>query len=179
MPDSVRNPSSNRTLLGAQLWTALRKVRSSALATGVRRGRSAGQAVTEFALVLPLLLCLVGAGTDFAGAYQQLIKLQTATRDAAEYVATKDLTSVQAAIDAQAVVCAEFGHASNCSDPSVTVTSWGWSTVVTGATVAHPIATATVTASTSFRTLFPYPYLTNTGTMTLSKVSTYSVIQGR
>jgi len=106
MPGRVRNPTSNKTLLDAELWTVLRKVLSVALGNGVRYRRSAGQAITEFALVLPLILCLVGAGTDFARAYQQLIKLQPATRDAAEYVATKDLTSVQAAIDAQAVVCA-------------------------------------------------------------------------
>jgi Flp pilus assembly protein TadG len=179
MPRRVRNPTSNKTLLGAELWTVLRKVLSVALGNGVRYRRSAGQAITEFALVLPLILCLVGAGTDFARAYQQLIKLQTATRDAAEYIATNDKTAGAAATDAKAVVCAEFGQASNCSDPSVTVTSFSLSTIATGATVTHPIATVTITASTSFRTLFPYPYLTNTGAMTLSKVSTYSVIQGR
>jgi Flp pilus assembly protein TadG len=157
----------------------LRNVRSVVLGGGIRRGKSRGQAITEFALVLPLLLCLVGAGTDFAGAYQQLIKLQTATRDAAEYAATNDTTAGAAATHAQAVVCGEFGHASNCSDPSVTVTSFVWSTTATGATATHPIATVTISASTSFRTLFPYPYLTNTGVMTLTKVSTYSIIQGR
>jgi Flp pilus assembly protein TadG len=178
MRDHVRNPSSNRTLLGAQLRAALRKVRSARLGNGIRHGRSTGQAITEFALVLPLLLCLVGAGTDFARGYQQLIKLQTATRDAAEYAATNDTTLVQAALDAQKVVCAEFGLAATCTDPSVSVSSWSWSTAAPGS-VLHPIARLKVTASTSFHTLFPYPYLTNTGAMTLSKDSTYAVIQGR
>lgn len=178
MADRVQNPASNRTILLADLWAALSKVRFLTLGNAVVHGRSAGQAITEFALVLPLMLCLVGAGTDFAGAYQQLIKLQTASRDAAEYVATNDTTAAQAATDAQKVVCAEFGHAPNCTDPSVTVSNWSLLTTAPGS-VLHPIAKVTVTASTSFRTLFPYPYLTNTSAMTLSKVSTYAVIQNR
>lgn len=179
MPDRVRDPSSTQAIPCPDIWVALKERVCAALEKGARFRGSSGQAITEFALILPLVLCLVGAGTDFAGAYQQLIKLQTATRDAAEYIATKDTTALAAAADAKALVCAEFGKAATCSDPTVTVTSFSWSAIVAGATAAHPIATVTITASTSFHTLFPYPYLTNSGAMTLSKVSTYSVIQGR
>jgi Flp pilus assembly protein TadG len=51
-------------------------------------GKSKGQSVVEFALVLPVLLTMVGATLDLARVYALWVKLEAATRDAAQYVAT-------------------------------------------------------------------------------------------
>jgi len=52
------------------------------------RTRSLGQSVVEFALVLPVALTIVGATLDLARVYSVWSQLETATRDAAQYVAS-------------------------------------------------------------------------------------------
>ena len=52
------------------------------------RTRSLGQSVVEFALVLPVALTLVGTTLDRARVYAVWSQLETATRDAAQYVAS-------------------------------------------------------------------------------------------
>src|SRR6266568_6859118 len=95
-----------------------------AATTPIRQIRSRGQTLTEFALIAPLMLGLLGAGTDLARLYGVWVNLEAATRDAAEYVATNDTTSSGAATDAQKVVCTELGRAATCTDPTVSVTSF-------------------------------------------------------
>ena len=50
-----------------------------------RRGR--GQSLAEFALILPVMLAIMGMGVDFARLFFAWIDLESATRDAAQYVA--------------------------------------------------------------------------------------------
>lgn len=137
-----------------------------------------GQSLVEFALVVPVMLGLFGGAIDLARLYHTWISLEASTRDAAEYAATNDTTYGAAATDAQKVVCSEFGQSATCSDPSVSVTSFSLSTTQAGASTSHPIATATIATSTSFRTLFPYPFLSQQ-TLTLSSTRSFSIVQGR
>jgi Flp pilus assembly protein TadG len=48
----------------------------------------AGQSLVEFALIVPVLLTLVGAALDLSRVYATWLKLESAARDAAQYVAT-------------------------------------------------------------------------------------------
>jgi Flp pilus assembly protein TadG len=142
------------------------------------------------AMILPILLGLAGGATDLARAYQAWLTVESATRNAVEYVATKscgsDSTCVTntAVADAKKVICAEAqsapGYTSGspyCTSPAVTATVSASSTA-TGATATNPIVTAQVTTNLQFRTLVPWPFLPN-NTITLSSNRTYSVIYGR
>ena len=151
--------------------------------------RKRGQSLVEFALILPILLTMVGAAIDLARLYQGWITLEGATRDAAEYAATKDATSSSALTDAKTIICtqtaalpgfaAPAGQPTNCTSPAVSVPSFAVSTTATGASTTYPIATVTVTATLPFRTFFGYPLLTQGGAWTLSSTQSYSIIQGR
>jgi Flp pilus assembly protein TadG len=146
---------------------------------------SGGQSVVEFAVLLPVIFTLFGAAVDIARVYQAWITLESATRDAAEYVATNDTTTSAAQADAKARVCAQMvnisgfaGTASDCSQPNVSV-ALTVSTTQAGASPKYPIGTATVTATFPFRTFFNYPLFTQNGTLTISSAQTFSIIQGR
>jgi Flp pilus assembly protein TadG len=151
--------------------------------------RKRGQSLVEFALILPILLTLVGAAVDVARLYQGWITLEGATRDAAEYAATKDSTSTAALTDAKSIICtqtaalpgfsAPAGTPTACTSPAVTVPSFSVSTTATGASTLYPIATVTVRATLPFRTFFGYPLFTQNGAWTLTSTQTYSIIQGR
>lgn len=151
--------------------------------------RKRGQSLVEFAIILPILLTMVGAAIDIARLYQGWITLEGAARDAAEYAATFDSTSTAATSDAKRIICtqtaalpgfaAPSGNPTACTSPAITVTSFSVSTTATGASVAHPIATVTVSATLPFRTFFGYPLFTQGGAWTLSSNQTYSIIQGR
>jgi Flp pilus assembly protein TadG len=151
--------------------------------------RSRGQSLVEFALILPILLTMVGAAVDIARLYQGWITLEGATRDAAEYAATFDSTATTATTDAKRIICtqtaslsgfvAPAGNPTACTTPAVSVSSFSVSTTATGASVAHPIATVTITATLPFRTFFGYPLFTQNGAWTLTSNQTYAIIQGR
>lgn len=156
-----------------------------------RRRRLSGQALVEFALVLPILLTLFGAATDMARVYGAWVTLQGATRDAAEQVAGDGTitTSAGALARAKQIVCTETqglagfvapaGNPTACTSPTVAVL---WSTpsaTAPGGTSVNPIGSATVTVTFPFRTLFGYPLLTNAGAWTISSSQTYSIAQGR
>jgi Flp pilus assembly protein TadG len=151
--------------------------------------RKRGQSLVEFALILPILLTMVGAAVDVARLYQGWITLEGATRDAAEYAATKDTTSTAALTDAKSIICtqtatlpgfaAPAGTPTACTSPQVMVTSYSLSTTATGASTLYPIATVTVRATLPFRTFFGYPLFTQNGAWTLTSTQTYSIIQGR
>ncbi len=156
------------------------------------RRTSRGQALTEVALILPVMFTLFGAAIDFARLYNSWINLESATRDAAEYVATcvngSALlircdgvgASTTALAQAKRVVCTELGKAATCTDPAVTVPTYTQDpNFAAGGSVNSPVTTVAVRASTTFRTIFPYPLLTNNGQRTLIAVRQYTIIQGR
>ncbi|HEX8939226.1 MAG TPA: TadE/TadG family type IV pilus assembly protein [Candidatus Limnocylindrales bacterium] len=152
------------------------------------RGRTVGQSLVEFAVILPLFLTLFGAAIDVARVFQAWNVLQSATRDAAEYAATNDTTVGAATTDAATVVCTETkgvpGYISQagspgCSSPTVTVSAFSVSTTAPGASTKYPIGSATVTTTLPFRTLFPYPLFTQGGAWTLTSTQSYSIVQGR
>jgi Flp pilus assembly protein TadG len=142
------------------------------------------------ALILPFLLAFAGGATDLARAYQAWLTIESASRNAAEYVATTSADATAALTDARHVVCQEsqtapgFSQGSppdailNCTQPVVTVPSFAISTAQTGATVANPIATAHVRVTLPFNTLFPYPFVPHDG-WTLTADATYAVVRGR
>jgi Flp pilus assembly protein TadG len=148
--------------------------------------RSRGQSLTEFALLLPVMLALVGAMLDVARAYQASIALNAATRDAAEYTATNSDSAANALSQARRVVCLQAaglpGHVpggtpDTCSAPDVTVVSFSRSTTVPGSTTKHPLATVTVRTELPFDTLFDYPFVG--GDWTLGTDQTFSIVQNR
>jgi Flp pilus assembly protein TadG len=137
-----------------------------------------GQSIAEFAVIAPLMIGLFGAGVDFARMYNQWVNLESATRDAAEYAATKTTSQAAALTQAKRIVCAAFGLASTCTDPSVTVT-FSSSTTAAGASAKNPLATVVVTVSTTFHTLYPYPFVTNHGTLTFGSSRSYAILQNK
>jgi Flp pilus assembly protein TadG len=148
---------------------------------GRHRSRSRGQSLVEFALIVPILLTLLGETLDFARVYEVRVKLEAATRDAAEYAAT-DMTATSAALvltRARKVVCAAFGEPATCTSPSVTVVTYTSSTIAPGATTQYPLATVKLTSTIVFHTLLPYPFVTVDGATTLSATNQYAVLRGR
>jgi Flp pilus assembly protein TadG len=143
------------------------------------RRKTRGQALVEFAIILPILLTLFGAAVDIARVYQAWNVLESATRNAAEYAATNDTTSAAALSDAGRIVCAETGNPVGCSSPTVAISSFTRSTTAAGASPTYPIATVTVSTTLAFRTFFAYPVFTQGGAWMLSSSQTYSIVQGR
>lgn len=148
---------------------------------------SRGQALAEFALILPLLLGIVGGGIDFARVFQGAMTLQTAARNAAESAAFSATNLAQAESQAREVVCTESqdlpgfvpgpgGVVATCTSPSVTVT-WTSSTAPPG-NIKFPLVTASVTTSLDFELLVPWPMLPN-GAWTLGTTQSFSIMQGR
>ena len=142
------------------------------------------------ALIVPFLLAFAGGATDLARAYQGWLTIQSAARNAAEYVATNSADATAAATDARQVVCQESqtvpgftpgsgpNAISNCTAPATTVPSFALSTSQTGASVANPIATVHIRVQLPFTTLFPYPFVPSGG-WTLAADATYAVVRGR
>src|SRR5439155_21635857 len=75
--------------------------------TAHRRASLKGQSLVEMALILPVLLAVAGGATDLSRAYAAWTSLESATRNAAEYVATNSPDAATAITDAKRVVCAE------------------------------------------------------------------------
>ena len=144
------------------------------------------------ALILPFLLAFAGGATDFARAYQAWMTIESATRNAAEYIATNSADATTALADAKQNVCLETqnvpgfqkgpGSGINaikaCTSPVTTVPSFVISTTQTGASGSNPIATAHVRVTLPFNTLFPYPFVPHGGWI-LNSDSTYAVVRGR
>jgi Flp pilus assembly protein TadG len=153
-----------------------------------KRASLKGQSLVEMALILPVLLAVAGGATDLSRAYAAWTSLESATRNAAEYVATNSPDAATAITDAKRVVCAETqglpGYVTGspyCTSPSVTVT---WSScdnsggTCPGGTVQNPIRTARVVTSLQFQTLVPWPLIPRTG-FNLSADRRYSIAFGR
>jgi Flp pilus assembly protein TadG len=142
------------------------------------------------ALILPFLLAFAGGATDLARAYQAWLTIESASRNAAEFVATTSPDAATALTDARHVACQEsqpapgFTQGSppnaiiNCTAPTVTVPSFVISTSQTGASVSNPIATAQVRVTLLFNTIVPWPFVPHDG-WTLTGDATYSVVRGR
>lgn len=154
-----------------------------------KRG-SRGQSLVEFGLILPVLLTLFGGAIDVARVYQAWNALEGATRDAAEYAATKSASSSAALSAAQSVICTETksvpgfvapaGNPTNCSTPAVTIVTYSQdTTAASGASASYPIVTVTVRATLPFRTLFAYPLFTQNGAWTLTATETFKIQQNR
>jgi len=125
-----------------------------------------GQSLVELALILPFLLAFAGGATDLARAYQAWLTIDSAVRNAAEYVASNSANATVALTDAKRVVCLESMDApgftagtvtpvnENCTTPAVTLVTFSVVTVAAG----DPMGTAHVHAALPFDTLFPYPF---------------------
>ena len=148
-----------------------------------------GQALVEFAILLPLLAALAGGAIDFARVYQASMALQSATRNGAESAATTTATSEAAQAEAQRVVCTETqrlpgfvagsgGSVPTCTDPDVTVTSFTYSTSGSGFSASYPLVSATVYSELGFSLLIPWPFIPD-GEWTLSTEQSFSVVQNR
>ena len=145
------------------------------------RSRSRGQSLVEFALVLPIMFSLFGATIDFARVYEAKIKLESATRDAAEYAAT-DLTATTMALAltrAKSVICTQFGQPATCTSPAVTIVKFTSNAMAPGATTQFPLVTVKVAASLTFQTIVPYPFLTENGSTLLSTTAEFALLRGR
>lgn len=147
-----------------------------------------GQAIAEFALLLPLIVGLVGAAVDFARAFEGSMTLQTAARNAAEAAAYEATTLTQAESIAQQVVCTETqrlpgfapgsgGDIATCTNPDVSVT-YDRSTTAPGANGTYPLVTVTVTTSLDFALMVPWPFLPH-GAWTLGTTQEFQILQGR
>lgn len=173
-----------------------------------KRTRTRGQSLVEFALIVPVLLTLVGAALDVARIYQAQLKLEAAVRDAAQYVATDpgytttggyyDSTdtanyctafpcTIVPSSDAKSVLDAEAGQTfsmsssqTTCSTPTVWAVLASPSTDgSTGGSTSYPLASTTITACVPFRTLFPYPWFTQSSTWVIHVNRTFSTLVGR
>ena len=149
---------------------------------------SRGQALAEFALVLPLVLGLVGAGIDFARVFEGSMTLQTASRNAAEAAAYESTTLAEAQATARVVVCpaaqrlpgfvaGSGGDVATCANPTVAVT-YTRSATAPGANSRYPLVTVTVTTSLDFALTVPWPFLPN-GTWSLGATQSFEIMQGR
>ena len=147
-----------------------------------------GQALAEFALILPILLGLVGAGIDFARAFEGSMTLQTAARNAAEAAAFESTDLAQAEAKAREVLCAETqrlpgfqpgagGDVATCTNPLVSVT-YTRSETAPGANEKYPLVTVTVTTSLDFQLTVPWPLLPD-GVWNLGTTESFSILQGR
>ena len=157
-----------------------------------------GQSIVEFSIILPLLLTMVGVIIDAARVYQAWTNLESATRDAAQYLATSDTdptspdhTTQGTNSDNKAIfILSEAtgytftpsgtrGTLTNCSQPQLTTTYTTDTTFASGGTASNPVGTARVVACLPFRTLFEYPLLTKGGAWTIQTDRTYKILVGR
>jgi Flp pilus assembly protein TadG len=165
---------------------------------GGKRARSRGQSLVEFAVILPILLTLLGIVIDAARVYQAWLNLESATRDAAQYLATSDTdptspeyTTAGVNADNKAIFVlneatgAFFtrsntqGTLSNCNLPRVTTTFTADTATANGGTSTNPVGTARVQTCMPFQTLFSYPLLTNNGVWVISSDRSYKILVGR
>jgi Flp pilus assembly protein TadG len=172
--------------------------RDTSAATGWLTARPRGQSLVEFAVILPVLLGLVGVTIDVARLYQAWTNLESATRDAAQYLATsatdplaEDHTTQGADSDGKAAYILQLatgatfarsttqGTLGSCSQPRLTTTYSENTAPSAGGSGANPVATAKVMTCMPFRTLFGYPFVTIDGYWTLRSEREVKSIVGR
>ena len=178
-------------------WASLRRARTRARHEP-RSARQRGQSLVEFSVVLPVLLAIVGIVIDASRVYQAWTNLESATRDAAQYLATSstdptspDYTTQGVNSDGKAAyILTEAtgftftrsptqGTLTDCSQPQVTTTYSTDTSDASGGTASNPAGTARVLACLPFRTLFAYPFLTTNGSWIVRSDRSYTILVGR
>ena len=148
--------------------------------------------------MLPLLLCIVGVVIDASRVYQAWTNLESATRDAAQYLATSDTdptspnyTTQGSNSDSKAKYILDEatelnfsrsltqGTLTDCSQPRLTTTFANDTTYASGGSVSNPAGKARVIACVPFRTLFSYPFLTTNGAWIVRSDRSYTILVGR
>lgn len=150
--------------------------------------RSRGQALAEFAIILPLMLAMFGTAIDVARVFQTWMRLQEVTRDTAELIASDtDFDPVNnanyvslARTTAETLVCNELG---GCADapPRTRVTDVQVFPAPNRVS-DRPVWRSVVTAEADFKALFLYPFVRlvlNDNAWTLRSTVTYEVWRGR
>jgi len=166
--------------------------------------------MAEFALVAPVLLAMMGIAIDAARMYFAWTDLESATRDAAQYIASDpahfttggyydstDTTNYCGSgwttcttipsTDAKSVLDTETGKTfttsatqTTCSSPTVwAILASPDTSTASGGSTQYPVAAAHVTACEPFRTLIPYPIVSNNGTWIIRSDRTLKTIVGR
>jgi Flp pilus assembly protein TadG len=154
--------------------------------------------LVEFAIVLPVLLTIVGVVIDASRVYQAWTNLESATRDAAQYLATSDTdptspdyTTQGTNSDSKAKYILDQatgftftrsltqGTLTSCSQPQVTTTYTADTSFASGGSTSNPAGKARVLACLPFRTLFSYPFLTQNGAWVVSSDRSYTILVGR
>lgn len=178
--------------------STVERARRASRRFGLLRG-GRGQSLVEFSVVLPVLLALVGIVIDASRLYTAWVNLESATRDAAQYLAksdtdpyASDYTWAGADADAKAAyilgtaldltfeASPSSGSLNNCEDEAEVTTTYALDTSwAAGGSVANPLSTAKVLACVPFRTLFSYPFITTEGVWVLRSEREMTVIVGR
>lgn len=148
--------------------------------------------------MLPVLLALVGVVIDASRLYQAWVNLESAARDAAQYLAKSDTDPfandytwagadadskatyiVETALEQDFTASPKSGELTDCSSPQVTTTYTTSTSWQLGGSVANPLSTAKVQVCLPFRTLFAYPFLTTDGAWILRSEREITMIVGR
>jgi Flp pilus assembly protein TadG len=178
-------------------WAQLRPA-TTGFGGGKRSPRHRGQSLVEFSIVLPVLLAIVGVVIDASRVYQSWTNLESATRDAAQYLATSDTDPTSADYTTQGTNSdgkAKYildqatgftftrsttqGTLTDCSHPQVTTTYTTDTSFASGGSTSNPVGKARVLACLPFRTLFSYPFLTTNGAWIVRSDRNYSILVGR
>jgi Flp pilus assembly protein TadG len=164
----------------------------------LRRQRNRGQSLVEFAVVLPVLLAIVGIVIDASRLYGTWTSLESATRDAAQYLARSDTDPFSteytwAGVDADTKAAYILDEATGvsfsrsttqgtlpeCSQPFLTTTYTQSTSLAGGGSVANPLSTARVMTCIPFHTIFEYPFLTTNGAWILRSEREITMLVGR
>ena len=161
--------------------------------------RERGQSLVEFSVVLPVMLAMVGIIVDASRLYQAWTNLESATRDAAQYLAKSDpdplsadhttagnnadqkaLFIVNRATGLDFQRSSDQGVLNGCNTQARLTTTYSETTAdAAGGSTAYPAATAKVMTCLPFRTLFAYPFLTTDGAWILRSEREITMIVGR
>ncbi|CAN5776752.1 hypothetical protein BH23CHL7_BH23CHL7_06320 [soil metagenome] len=162
----------------------------------VGRRRSRGQSLAEFAVIAPVLFAMIGLTVDVARLYHGWVNLESATRDAAQYLATSNSNpsdpdygasnkDQKAKFILDSATGATFTINSNqasCTggNPTALVSAtYSQSSSGAGASSTYPVGEAVVRSCMSFRTLVPWPILTIGGDFVLRSERTFRTAVGR
>jgi Flp pilus assembly protein TadG len=128
---------------------------TAALTRDVRRRKSRGQSLAEFAVLLPVLTLVLALSADFGRAFTAYIAISSAAREGASYA----MASTAQANDADAVRAAALADA-----PTI----WGRAPVVSAPVItkdAQNYDMVSVTVTYTFDTIMPIPPIPNSITM--------------
>lgn len=133
------------------------------------RARRRGQALVEFALIVPILLFILVIAIDFGRLFYLNIGIINGAREGAAYGADHPTLITPPDINITTRVRQELGLSP--ADPSVTVTRTCSSTCLSSLAVSPP-NTITITASTTFSFLTPFINTFFGGALPMSAAST-------